>query len=127
MKKIFVAIVCLCILSSVAFAQRSQRSPEEVAKETTEWMKRELKLKPEQETKVDSINLVFAHARAELIRRANGDIASIREDMRKLNALRAEEFEKHLTKEQMKAYNKAMEERQRNRGQGDRGDRRRNN
>ena len=117
MRKYLFAIVCLFVVSSTVFAQRpNPRSPEENAKQTTEWMKTELNLTPEQVAPIDSINLVFAQAQAVLIERANGDFASVREDMRKLNALRLEAYEKILTDEQMEAYKKFMEERQRNRG-----------
>ena len=128
MKRFLFAIVCLFIVSSTVFAQRpdQQRSPEENAKRTTEWMTTELNLTPEQVAPIDSINLVFALAQAKLIERANGDFASVREDMRKLNALRMEAYEEFLTEEQMQAYTKIMEERQRNRG-GGQGERRRNN
>ena len=120
MRKSLFAIVCLLLVSSVAFAQRPNRSPEENAKQTTEWMKTELNLTPEQVAPIDSINLVFAQAQALLFERANGDFASLREDMRKLNALRLEAYEKILTEEQLEAYKKLMEERLRNRGQGER-------
>ena len=126
MKKFSIAIVCLFIVSSTVFAQRpSPRSPEENARQTTEWMKTELDLTPEQVVPIDSINLVFAQAQAILFERANGDFASVREDMQKLNALRLEAYEKILTDEQMQAYRKLMEERRRNRG--NRGERRGSN
>jgi len=79
-------------------------------------MKTELNLTPEQIAPIDSINLVFAKAQAKLIEKANGDFASVREDMQKLNALRLEAYGKVLTDEQMEAYKKLMEERMRNRG-----------
>jgi LAS superfamily LD-carboxypeptidase LdcB len=123
MKKVFVAIACMVIFSITGFAQRNnKRSPEEMAKQMTERMKTELKLAEEQVVPVDSINLVFAKAQAKLRENANGDFASIREDMQKLYALRLEAYEKVLTKEQLEAYKKIMEERMRNR-EGRRGDR----
>ena len=125
MKKYLLAIVCLFFVSSIGFAQRpNQGTPEENAKRTTEWMKTELALTPEQVVPIDSINLVFAKAQAVLFERANGDFASVREDMQKLNALRSEAYEKFLTPEQMEAYRKLMEER---RNRGGQGERRRNN
>ena len=118
MKKFLFAIVCLLIVSLTISAQPggNQRTPEENAQRTTEWMKTELNLFPDQVAPIDSINLVFAKAQAKLIENANGDFTSVREDMRKLNALRLEAFEKVLTDEQIQAYQKIMEERQRNRG-----------
>jgi len=116
MKKILFAVVCLFVVSLTVSGQRlNQRSPEESAKQLTERMTTELNLTSEQVVQIDSINLVFAKAQAKLIERANGDFASVWEDMRKLNALRTEAYEKVLTDEQMLAYQKMMEDRRRNR------------
>jgi len=123
MKRILLAIICVCVVSLSVFAQPgrggNQRTPEENAKRMTERMTTELKLTPEQVAPVDSINLVFAQAQAKLFEKANGDFSSIREDMQKLSALRLEAYEKVLTKDQLDAY-KEMMERMRNRG-GNRG------
>jgi len=119
MKKVLFVSFCLLLASTAIFAQqgqRVQRTPEEMAKRQTERMTTDLKLTPEQVAPVDSINLVFAKAQAKLIEKANGDFASVRDDMQKLNALRLEAFEKVLTKEQLDAYKQTMQERMRNRG-----------
>jgi len=120
MKRILLTIACLLVVSATMFAQRgnNQRTPEENAKRTTERMKTELNLTAEQVAPVDSINLVFAKAQAKLMEKANGDFASVRDDMQKLNALRVKAYEKVLTDEQIEAYKKMMAERMRNRGQG---------
>jgi len=115
MKKILFVIACLFIVSLTASAQRVQRSPEENAKRMTELMTTELNLTPEQVAPIDSINLVFAKAQAKLMEKANGDFASVREDMQKLNALRVAEYAKILTDEQLQSYQKMMEERRKNR------------
>ena len=119
MKRILLTIACLLVVSATMFAQRgnTQRTPEENAKRTTERMKTELNLTAEQVAPVDSINLVFAKAQAKLMEKANGDFASVRDDMQKLNALRLKAYEKVLTDEQIEAYKKMMAERMRNRGQ----------
>ena len=119
MKKILLAIACLLVVSGAMFAQggNNQRTPEENAKRMTERMKTELNLTAEQIAPVDSINLVFAKAQAKLMEKANGDFASVREDMQKLSALRIEAYEKVLTDEQIEAYKKMMADRMRNRGQ----------
>ena len=131
MKKILFVIVCMLVVSATVFAQRgnNQRSPEENAKQLTERMKTVVNLTPEQIAPIDSINLVFAQAQAKLREKANGDFASIREDMQKLNALQIEAYGKILTNEQMQAYNKMREERQNrgNRGAGGNGGNRRGN
>jgi len=119
MKKVFFAIICVFAISLAVSAQPGgQRTPEESAKRMTERMKTELSLTDQQVAPIDSINLVFAKAQTQLREKANGDFASIREDMQKLNALRLEAYEKVLTDEQLQAYKKLMEERMRNRGQG---------
>jgi len=123
MKKVLFVIVSLFILTSVSAqpgqgGNRPQRTPEEMAKRDTERMTTALNLTAEQVAPVDSINLVFAKAQAKLIENANGDFASVREDMQKLNALRVEAFGKVLTDEQLDAYKKMMADRMRNRGEG---------
>jgi LAS superfamily LD-carboxypeptidase LdcB len=117
MKRFIFVSVCLLIVSIAAFAQQrnNQRSPEENAKQMTERMTTELKLTPDQVAPVDSINLVFAKAQAKVFEKANGDFASVRDDMRKLNALRVEAYSKVLTDEQLEAYKAMVAERMRNR------------
>ena len=128
MKRFLFVSVCLLLTSVVISAQpgqggnRPQRSPEENAKRMTERMTTALNLTADQVAPVDSINLVFAKAQAKLIENANGDFSSVREDMRKLGALRLEAYEKVLTNDQLEAYKKMMADRMRNRGEG-RGDR----
>lgn len=116
MKRFLFVIVCLVVVSAAGFAQRNnhRQSPEERAQRMTEWMTKELQLTPEQVVPIDSINLVFAKAQDELFK-SKGDRASMREDMRKLHALRLEAYEKVLTDEQLETYKKLMEERMQNR------------
>lgn len=119
MKRFLFLSICLFIISFTVSAQQfTQRTPEENAKRMTDRMTTELNLTPEQVTPIDSINLVFAQAQAKLIEKANGDFASVREDMQKLNALRLDAYSKVLTDEQLEAYKKMMENRMRNRGEG---------
>jgi len=124
MKRFFLAIVCVLVVSLTVSAQQgrggNQRTPEENAKRQTERMTTDLKLTPEQVAPVDSINLVFAQARAKLIEKANGDFASVRDDMQKLSALQLEAYGKVLTDDQLATYKKQMEER-RQRGPGGQG------
>jgi len=123
MKKVLFVSICLLLASAAVFAQqgqRVQRTPEENAKRQTERMTTDLKLTPEQVAPIDSINLVFAQARAKLVEKANGDIASVRDDMQKLTALQVEAYGKVLTADQLAAYKKQTEDR-RQRGQGGQG------
>lgn len=109
MRKILFVFVCLFVSLSV-FAQQGNRgagnrgTPEENARRTTEWMKTELNLTDRQVAPVDSINLVYARAQARLIESANGDFASIREAMQKINTDRIAAYEKVLTREQVETY-----------------------
>jgi len=123
MKKVLFVSICLLLASAAVFAQqgqRAQRTPEEMAKRQTERMTADLKLTPEQVAPIDSINLVFAQARTKAFEKANGDFASVREDMQKLNALQLEAFGKVLTDDQLATYKKQMAER-RQRGPGGQG------
>jgi len=119
MKKLVFVIICLFVVSITVSAQQGNQgnrpTPEESAKRSTQMMKDSLNLTKEQVAPIDSINLVFAKAQAKLFEKAEGDFASISEDLTKLNALRLEAYEKFLTDEQMQAYKKMME-RIRNRG-----------
>ena len=119
MKKIVFVFTCLFIVSTltVSAQQRQRRTPEESAKQTTEWMKTELKLTAKQVAPVDSINLVYAKAVAKLRDSASGgDFASMREPMQKLEDQRVKSFEKILTKEQLEGYKKQAAERRPGRG-----------
>ena len=126
MKKLLFVSVCLLICLATASAQQGQgnrgggqgRTPEETAKRNTEMMKDSLKLNARQVVRVDSINLVYAKAQAKLRENANGDFASIREDMTKLNEKQLKDFEKVLTKDQLAKYQKMMEARRNRMGQG---------
>ena len=118
MRKILFLFVSLFIVALSVSAQPGQRggTPEENAKRNTEQMKTSLNLTPAQIAPVDSINLVYAKALAKLWESSSGDFASMREPMQKLQADQLKAFEKVLTDEQLQAYRKSLEERQRNRG-----------
>ena len=124
MKKNLLLIVCLFVVSVAVSAQQGQRgqgqrmTPEESAKQTTEWMKTELKLTAQQVTSVETVNLDIAKEQAKLRESANGDFASMREAVQKLEEKRVAAFEKILTKEQLESYKKLAAERQQRGRQG---------
>ena len=95
---------------ATAFSQQ-RMNPEEMAKQTTEWMKTELKLTDDQVTKVEAINLSIAQERTKMIENAAGDFEAMRPEMEKLNAKTLEEFGKVLTKEQLEEYQKQAAQR----------------
>jgi len=131
MKKIFLGIVCLLVLSFTVSAQqergnRQLRTPEESAKQYTEMMKTQLNLTDKQINQVDPINLTYAKDAAKLRENSNGDFASLREPMQKLQEKRTADFEKILTDEQMQAYKKYLAEQPQRGGPGGGGGRRNN-
>jgi len=116
MKKSLLLAVLLFTVFTISYAQggRQRIKPEERAKQTTEWMKAELKLTPEQVVEVDSINLAHAKAQQALFNEAKGDRSKNREKMTALVKERDEAFSKVLTKEQMDLYKKKSSERRNN-------------
>ena len=123
MKKMLFGIVCLLVLSMTVSAQpgqgRQQRTPEESAKQYTETLKTQLNLTAKQVTQVEPINLEYAKAAAKLRENSQGDFASMREPMQKLEDKRVDAFAKILTDEQLQAYKKYLADRpQRGPGQG---------
>lgn len=126
MKKIVLTAVLLLSMSALIFAQQprggNRSTPEEMAKRTTEWMTAELKLTPEQVVKVDSINLVFAKKQAEQFQNGpGGDREARMAAAQKLNSEKEVALKPVLSKEQMEAYKKALEERRNRPGGGGRG------
>ena len=116
MKRFLFVIVCVLIVSVTAFAQQRGGNPEEMAKQTTEWMKTELKLTSEQATQVEAINLSMAKERTQLMENAGGDMSSMRDAMQKLTEKTEEAFSKVLTQEQLDEYKKQAAQRQGQRG-----------
>ena len=116
MKKSLLLAVLLFTVFTISYAQggRQRTSPEERAKRTTEWMKKELNLTQEQVAQIDSINLDYAKAQQSLFDEANGDRSKIREKMTALTKERDEAFSEVLTKEQMDLYKKKSSERRNN-------------
>ena len=111
MKKIgFFALFALLNVG-IAFAQppqsgkRVQRATvEERAKQTTEWMTKELELTKEQIVRVDSINLLFAKVQQSYYQTVDGDNGKIREAMLTLRKEKEEALSKVLTTSQLETY-----------------------
>jgi hypothetical protein len=123
MKKVLLSCVVLfSCLSLFAQEQRRQRSIEERVKDMTGWMKNELKLKQEQVTPVDSINLLFAKAQQLLFQASDGDRSKIRESMAGLEKEKQAALSKVLSPEQLETYKtksqEMMQNMRRGRGQG---------
>jgi hypothetical protein len=97
--------------------QFQQMSPEERAKQETQWMKTDLALTAQQLSKVDSINLKYAKMRSQL---QGQDREARMAKMQELQSQKEGELKSVLTEDQMKKYKELLPQRRgmRNQGQG---------
>lgn len=93
---------------SVGRAHSQAKTPEERAKQQTQFMKEELKLTAAQEAKAYAINLKYVKLNDEA--RKSPDKEKNRKVMQKNNEARRDEFRKILTSEQIDLYLKKREE-----------------
>jgi hypothetical protein len=99
--------------------QMQQMSPEERAKQETEWMKKDLELNAQQLVKVDSINLKFAKKRSEMRSQMQGqDRETMMAKMQEMQSQKETELKSVLTEDQLKKYKELVIQRRANRGQG---------
>lgn len=96
--------------------QRQQRTPEEMAKLQTEFLKENLKLDAKKEKSVYEIYLKFGKKQREefAAMREQGDRTGMRDKMTKMNAERDEELKKILGDKDFEKYQKLMEDRRQN-------------
>jgi chromosome condensin MukBEF ATPase and DNA-binding subunit MukB len=123
MKRLLFVFICMAVFSTAVWSQgqgqRQQRTPEQSAQQTTDWMKTECKLTDKQVAPVNEINLTYAKAAQKLRENmTGGDFAAMREPMQKLEDQRVKDFEKILTKDQVATYKKAAAERMQRRPGG---------
>jgi Spy/CpxP family protein refolding chaperone len=115
MKKIlnysFAAMLALFFAGAVS---AQPPSPEERAKRDNEWMKTSLSLTDEQVPKVEAINLKYANKMGELSQQG-GNFEEMRPKMTELQGQKRTELQAVLTTEQLKLYDKTLEERRANR------------
>lgn len=111
----YTAILVLLMISP-AYSQQPGRSAEDRAKHQTETMKTELKLTPDQETKVYAINLKYAEKMGDV--RDIADTAERRKSAENLNKQKNSELKPILTADQFKAYQKMMADMRAKRQQG---------
>jgi Spy/CpxP family protein refolding chaperone len=114
-------LICLVtgwvsLLISPVFAQQPGMSPEDRAKHQTDMMKTELKLAPDQETKVYAINLKYVQKMHDA--RDIADTAARRKSFESLNKQKDTEMKGVLTPEQFKSYQKLVEDMKARRQQG---------
>jgi len=93
---------------------RNRKSPEEMAKQQTEWMKKELKLSAGQEQKMYNINLETAKKMRQTWEKHKGNREAIQEEMKVTRRQKDKEMKEVLTKEQYELYKKKLDERRSN-------------
>ena len=110
---------------TVAFSQppggqRQRRSPEERAKQSTEWMKKELNLNEKEAKKVQEINLKYAIKQQEKMQKVmqSSDRSQMRTIMNEINEAKKKELKSVLREKKFDLYLKKLEERSRNRNRG---------
>jgi len=109
------AWVSLCI--STGFAQQpGGLSAEDRAKRQTDMMKNELKLTPDQETKVYAINLKYSQKMHDA--REIADTTARRKSLDSLNKQKDTDLKGVLTPDQFKSYQKLVEDMKARRQQG---------
>lgn len=110
--KLFTSVIAALLLSSSVMAQDSLSddwSPEERAKNLTEWMKIELGIDTSLVETVHIINLKYAIKIENLKMSHSGRVKKFRE-LRSLSSNKDRELKKVLTKDQFKVYEKKKEE-----------------
>jgi len=106
-------------LFGIQNSQYQQMSPEERAKQETEWMKNDLTLTAQQLAKVDSINLKYAKKRSEMRSQMQGqDREAMMAKMQEIQSLKEAELKPVLTEDQMKKYKELLPQRRGMRGNG---------
>ena len=125
--KKFLLVIVLCMIGGYAFSQqggqRQRMSPEDRAKQTTEWMTKELKLDDKTAKKVEAINLKYAKHKQEKMQdlMQSGNRDQMREVMREINDARNKELKPVLGEKKYEQYLKLLEERRQNMQRGPRG------
>ena len=122
----FLSIIVLSMLTASVFGQqgqgqRVQRTPEQTAKTTVEWMKTELKLNEATEKKVFDVVLKYAKKSSEERQKlmAAGDREAMRAKMTEINAAKDKELKAVLGEKPFELFKaKEAERREAGRPQG---------
>ena len=107
-------VIVLMGTINVSGQGRNKKSPEEMAKQQTEWMKKELKLSAEQEHKIYNINLETVKKMRQMRERHSGNREAMQEEMKVTRRQKDKEMKEALTKEQYELYKKKLAERRNN-------------
>ncbi len=103
--------------SKMEYQARQQRTPEEVAKNETDWMKKDLALTPEQLAKVNEINLAYANKFHTLREQTNGNRQEMRSRRAELEGQKHTELTTVLSADQIKKYDEIIAARREKRQQ----------
>jgi hypothetical protein len=96
----FLFLITIC---STAFAQTASLTPEERAQRWDTWMKEQLALTPEQQGKVQEINLRYAKQNEQL-KSTTADRRSKFQELKSTDKEKDNELKAILTKDQFKTY-----------------------
>ncbi len=125
LQSVFLVTIFTVISSVSLFSQsRQHRSPEDMAKQQTEWMTKELTLDKGQVEKISVMNLKYSKELQKTWQENQGNREAMRSAMTKLTEEKDKELKKVVTEDQFKLYKKKVAERraqmrgQRGGGQG---------
>ena len=109
-------VALFIVLSSVnVYAQKGKKkSPEEIAKQQTEWMTKELKLDEKQQQKIAKINLDFSKKIDETRKEYSGNREAMQSAMKVHRKEKDKEMKEALTNEQYELYKEKLAERRNN-------------
>lgn len=125
MKQKSILLVIAVVFSLISFAQppgqRGQFNSEEMIKQQTEQMVKDLNLNADQSKKVEALNKKYGEKMAQAFQNANDDREKRREQMQKMREDKDVELKAILTADQYKKHTeieqKRIEERRQNREQ----------
>jgi len=124
MKKLGLLLLSVFVFATVTMAQNQgprNFDPKEMAKRQTEELTKTLDLNKDQAKKVLELNTKMGEKRSTMfqeMRNGGGDREAMREKMTKIQEEQNAEMKKILTEDQYKKYEKYLEERRAQRGQG---------
>jgi len=114
-----ITVLFVCIATNMqAQPPHKEFNAEEMSKQQTEMMKKELNLTDKQTTDVSAINLKYAKKMENQRKNAQGDREAMRKEMDTMREEKNAEFKKVLTADQYKKWQEKEEEMMKNRGRG---------
>jgi hypothetical protein len=109
---VLIAIMLLFMMTvGKTMAQPDPPNMEDMVKQQTEWMTKELSLTAKQLPVIDSLNRVAGLLRQNAFDDSQGDFEAIRPAMEKINAVMLPKYKAILTKQQFDLFNEKQKER----------------